>query len=336
MRRLWHIRGAVAGVILGMAAVAPADELPLLDSHLHYSQNSWQDQAPAAILLLMDQGGVRRAFVSSTPDEGTVRLFEMAPDRVVPVLRPYRQAGELSSWHQDPTVVPYLEQLWRLNFLFPLAVAYAMIRYDLFDVRSLIRASTVYAAVTGLVVAAYAGFCATVLVRARRRDRDAAGTDAATDDTLLLAWASQTGFAQQLAEHTAQALRGAGVSVVRDPLELADRLAGASGDWILQEYVAGEEFGVFWARRPDETRGRILSMVLGDVGRILIAGVVVGCLLALAAGRGVRSLLFGLDSSDAVTLAAAVVPLAAAGLLSAAWPALRALRIDPMSVLREN
>jgi hypothetical protein len=110
MRRLWHIRGAVAGVILGMAAVAPADELPLLDSHLHYSQNSWQDQAPAAILLLMDQGGVRRAFVSSTPDEGTVRLFEMAPDRVVPVLRPYRQAGELSSWHQDPTVVPYLEQ----------------------------------------------------------------------------------------------------------------------------------------------------------------------------------------------------------------------------------
>jgi hypothetical protein len=110
MRRLWHIRGAVAGVILGMAAVAPADELPLLDSHFHYSQNSWQDQAPAAILLLMDQGGVRRAFVSSTPDEGTVRLFEMAPDRVVPVLRPYRQAGELSSWHQDPTVVPYLEQ----------------------------------------------------------------------------------------------------------------------------------------------------------------------------------------------------------------------------------
>jgi hypothetical protein len=110
MRRLWHIHGAVAGVILGMAAVAPADELPLLDSHFHYSQNSWQDQAPAAILLLMDQGGVRRAFVSSTPDEGTVRLFEMAPDRVVPVLRPYRQAGELSSWHQDPTVVPYLEQ----------------------------------------------------------------------------------------------------------------------------------------------------------------------------------------------------------------------------------
>jgi hypothetical protein len=96
--------------MLGGATLAAGDELPLVDSHLHYSQNSWQDQTPAAVLLLMDQAGVRRAFVSSTPDDGTVRLFEMAPDRVVPVLRPYRQAGELSTWHQDPTVVPYLEQ----------------------------------------------------------------------------------------------------------------------------------------------------------------------------------------------------------------------------------
>ena len=58
--------------------------------------------------------------------------------------------------------VPYLEQLWRLNFLFPVAVAYAMIRYDLFDLRAVIRTSTVYAAVTGVVVAAYAGAIALV------------------------------------------------------------------------------------------------------------------------------------------------------------------------------
>ena len=60
--------------------------------------------------------------------------------------------------------VPYLEHLWRLNFLFPVAVAYAMIRYDLFDLRSVIRTSTVYAAVTGVVVALYAGSIAAVNV----------------------------------------------------------------------------------------------------------------------------------------------------------------------------
>ncbi len=54
-------------------------------------------------------------------------------------------------------VVPYLEQIWRLNVLFPATVAYGMVRYDLFDLRAAIRTGTVYAAVTGLVVVAYAG-----------------------------------------------------------------------------------------------------------------------------------------------------------------------------------
>jgi class 3 adenylate cyclase len=53
--------------------------------------------------------------------------------------------------------VPALDQLWRLNFAFPVGVAYAMVRYNLFDVRAALRLGTIYSAVTGLVVAAYAG-----------------------------------------------------------------------------------------------------------------------------------------------------------------------------------
>jgi hypothetical protein len=105
-----RVAGVLAGAVLGLAASAGAQDLPLVDTHLHYSQSSWPDYGPAAIIVLMDQASVRRGFVSSTPDEGTVRLYEAAPDRIVPVLRPYRQAGELGSWHLDATVVPYLEQ----------------------------------------------------------------------------------------------------------------------------------------------------------------------------------------------------------------------------------
>jgi hypothetical protein len=101
---------SMAAVALGAAGVVSAEDLPITDAHVHYSENSRQDYAPAAVLALLDRAGVRRAFVSSTPDENTVRLFEAAPDRIVPVLRPYRQPGELGTWHQDPTVVPYLEQ----------------------------------------------------------------------------------------------------------------------------------------------------------------------------------------------------------------------------------
>ena len=104
------IVAAVAAVLLGASGAAAADDIAIVDAHVHYSQNSWQDYAPGAVLLLLDQAGVRRAFLSSTPDDGTMRLYDLAPDRIVPVLRPYRQPGELSSWFQDPTVVPYLEQ----------------------------------------------------------------------------------------------------------------------------------------------------------------------------------------------------------------------------------
>ena len=53
--------------------------------------------------------------------------------------------------------VPHLNEIWRLSLLFPVAVAYAMVRYNLFDVRAVLRTGTIYAIVTGLVVAAYAG-----------------------------------------------------------------------------------------------------------------------------------------------------------------------------------
>jgi class 3 adenylate cyclase len=53
--------------------------------------------------------------------------------------------------------VPYLNGMWRLALLFPVVMAYAMVRYDLFDVRAAIRAGAVYSAVTGLVILAYTG-----------------------------------------------------------------------------------------------------------------------------------------------------------------------------------
>jgi class 3 adenylate cyclase len=53
--------------------------------------------------------------------------------------------------------VPYLNAMWKLTLLFPIVMAYAMVRYDLFDVRAAFRAGAVYSAVTGLVVLAYTG-----------------------------------------------------------------------------------------------------------------------------------------------------------------------------------
>lgn len=54
--------------------------------------------------------------------------------------------------------------------------------------------------------------------------------------------------------------RGRGVAVVRSEAELAAYLGAADGRLIAQEYVAGEEFGVFYIRHPAAERGRIFSI----------------------------------------------------------------------------
>ena len=68
----------------------------------------------------------------------------------------------------------------------------------------------------------------------------------------------------------------------------------------------------------------------------MAAGLVAGGLLALAAGRGLASLVYGVSSTDVMTLSAAAAVLAGAGLLAAMWPARRAAAIDPVAALRET
>jgi len=96
-------------VLVAQATGAGAQDLTITDTHIHYSRDAWSLYSPESVLGLLTVAGVQRAFVSSTPDDGTVRIHDLAPDRIVAVLRPYREAGEAGQWHRDPTVVPYLE-----------------------------------------------------------------------------------------------------------------------------------------------------------------------------------------------------------------------------------
>jgi hypothetical protein len=70
--------------------------------------------------------------------------------------------------------------------------------------------------------------------------------------------------------------RGSGVVVVRSSQQLRHYLCRASFATIVQEYVPGREFGVFYVRYPDDKRGRVFSVtekrmpvVIGDGSRTL-------------------------------------------------------------------
>jgi membrane protein DedA with SNARE-associated domain len=54
--------------------------------------------------------------------------------------------------------------------------------------------------------------------------------------------------------------RGSGVAIVRSDERARAYLAAATFDVLVQEYVPGREFGVFWLRHPDEPRGRLFSI----------------------------------------------------------------------------
>ncbi len=93
-----------------LAAAAPrAAELPIFDAHLHYSHDAWDLLPPDKALALLRQAGLKRALVSSSGDAGQQKLAQLAPDLILPSLRPYRQRGEQSTWVRDDTVKSYLE-----------------------------------------------------------------------------------------------------------------------------------------------------------------------------------------------------------------------------------
>lgn len=54
--------------------------------------------------------------------------------------------------------------------------------------------------------------------------------------------------------------RGSGVAIVRSEGEVRGYLEAARSDTIVQEFIPGQEFGVFYVRRPGEERGTIFSI----------------------------------------------------------------------------
>jgi predicted permease len=81
---------------------------------------------------------------------------------------------------------------------------------------------------------------------------------------------------------------------------------------------------------------RILRLVLGEAGVLVAAGAAVGLACAWLTGRAIRSLLFGIQSGDWKSLAAALGVLMTVAAFAAWIPARRASRVDPMMALRSE
>jgi len=77
----------------------------------------------------------------------------------------------------------------------------------------------------------------------------------------------------------------------------------------------------------------VLRLVMSESMTLVLLGIVVGLAAALAAGRLVTALLFGLAATDAVSLVAATLVMLMVSSLAAYLPARRAARVDPLVAL---
>jgi predicted permease len=82
------------------------------------------------------------------------------------------------------------------------------------------------------------------------------------------------------------------------------------------------------------TRGAVLRLVMGR--GILLAGVgaAIGVVAATAAGNALQALLAGVSPADPLTVAGAVTLSLAMAVAGSVWPAVRAVRVDPIQATR--
>ena len=83
-------------------------------------------------------------------------------------------------------------------------------------------------------------------------------------------------------------------------------------------------------------RRDVVGMVMREVAGLMLVGLGVGTVLAVAAAQATRSLLFGLEPHDAATLGLAAAVLASAAALASYLPAARAARVEPTVALRDE
>jgi hypothetical protein len=89
-------------ITLGLLSIAQflgAEELkPIFDVHTHYKWDQEEVTSPSEALQILDRAGVKKAVVIGRPADFALKLYELAPDRIIPFFGPYKSSNDKLAW----------------------------------------------------------------------------------------------------------------------------------------------------------------------------------------------------------------------------------------------
>ena len=118
---------------------------------------------------------------------------------------------------------------------------------------------------------------------------------------------------------------------------LAALLLAATGIYGIVSYTVTQrtpEIGIRLALGAGRTN--VFRLILGQGLKVVLVGLALGLVGALALTRVIRSLLFGVTPNDAVTFVAVSLLLILVALVACSFPARRATKVDPLIAMRNE
>ena len=120
-------------------------------------------------------------------------------------------------------------------------------------------------------------------------------------------------------------------------LSAASLLLGAAGLFSVMSYTVSQRLREFAVRQALGAAPRdVLKLVMRGALELALGGTAFGALLSFWASAGVSTVLFGVKNTDPVSLVVAEITLLAVTMVASLIPAIRAMRADPVDVLRST